>query len=250
MAEQLRDVVVVLPGIMGSVLRDAHGDDVWKLSAGSILKDLLGRGKAIKRLQLPDGIGDDHPGDGVTATALMPDMHVVPGIWTVTVGYERLLAWFRESFDVVEADPRDPDRVVNFVQFPYDWRLSNRYNARVLQQTVEPVLERFRSRPGNADARLVFISHSMGGLVTSYYVDVLGGHEVTGKVITLGTPHRGALNALVSLVNGVRKGIGPISFDLTDLSRSLPALFQLLPEYACIDAAARCRRRPRRRCRS
>ena len=130
MAEQLRDVVVVLPGIMGSVLRDAHGDDVWKLSAGSILKGLLGRGKAIKRLQLPDGIGDDHPGDGVTATALMPDMHVVPGIWTVTVGYERLLAWFRESFDVVEADPRDPDRVVNFVQFPYDWRLSNRYNAR------------------------------------------------------------------------------------------------------------------------
>ena len=51
MAEQLRDVVVVLPGIMGSVLRDAHGDDVWKLSAGSILKGVLGRGKAIKRLQ-------------------------------------------------------------------------------------------------------------------------------------------------------------------------------------------------------
>ena len=42
MAEQLRDVVVVLPGIMGSVLRDAHGDDVWKLSAGSILKGVLG----------------------------------------------------------------------------------------------------------------------------------------------------------------------------------------------------------------
>ena len=26
----------------------------------------------------------------------MPDMHVVPGIWTVTIGYERMLAWFRE----------------------------------------------------------------------------------------------------------------------------------------------------------
>ena len=48
--KQLRDVVVVLPGIMGSVLRDAHGDDVWKLSAGSILKGVLGRQrKAIKR---------------------------------------------------------------------------------------------------------------------------------------------------------------------------------------------------------
>ncbi|MGH8977299.1 MAG: esterase/lipase family protein [Acidimicrobiia bacterium] len=235
MREQLRDVVVVLPGIMGSVLRDAEGDDVWKLSAGSILKGVLGRGRAIKRLQLPEGIGDEHPGDGVTATALMPDMHVVPGIWTVTIGYERMLAWFRESFDVVEPDTREPDRIVNLVQFPYDWRLSNRYNARELQRTVEPVLERFRSRPGNEEARLVFVAHSMGGLVARYYVDVLGGHEVTAKVVTLGTPHRGALNALVSLVNGVRKGLGPIAFDLTDLARSLPALHQLLPEYACID---------------
>jgi hypothetical protein len=37
-------------------------------------------------------------------------------------------------------------------------------------------------------------------------------------------------------VNGVRKGLGPIGFDLTDLARSLPALHQLLPEYACIEA--------------
>ena len=181
MAEQLRDVVVVLPGIMGSVLRDAHGDDVWKLSAGSILKDLLGRGKAIKRLQLPDGIGDDHPGDSVTATALMPDMHVVPGIWTVTVGYERLLASFRESFDVVEADPARPGSCRQLRAVPVRLAPVEPVQRAVLQQTVEPVLERFRSRPGNADARLVFISHSMGGLVTSYYVDVLGGHEVPAR---------------------------------------------------------------------
>jgi pimeloyl-ACP methyl ester carboxylesterase len=242
MKAKLHDVVVVLPGIMGSVLRDAHGHDVWKLSAGSILHGLLGRGHSIKALQLPEGIGDDGPDDGVTATALMPDMHVVPGIWTVNIGYERLVGWFRDNFDVVEADRSDPDRVVNFVQFPYDWRLSNRYNARVLQQAVEPVLERFRARPGNADAKLAFVGHSMGGLVARYYVDVLGGHEVTSKVITLGTPHRGACNALESLVNGVRKGLGPIEFDLTALARSLPALHQLLPEYACIDAGGPLRK--------
>ncbi len=247
MAEQLNPkrlehVVVVLPGIMGSVLRDAHGDDVWELSAGSILKGVLGRLRGLKALQLPEGIGDDHPGDGVTAPALMPDMHVIPGIWTVTIGYDRLHKWFTDTFDIVEFDPNEPEqpahpeRPANFLRFPYDWRLSNRYNAQQLRKTVEPVLERFRSRPGHADAKLVFVGHSMGGLVARYYTDVLGGHEITAKVITLGTPHRGALNALDSLVNGVRKGIGPIGLDLTGLARSLPTLHQLLPEYACIES--------------
>jgi hypothetical protein len=79
------------------------------------------------------------------------------------------------------------------------------------------------------------IGHSIGGLVARSYVDVLGGHEVTKQVITLGTPHRGALNALTSLVNGVKKGFGPISFDLSGLARSMPSLHQLLPEYSCIE---------------
>ena len=236
MAEQLDNVVVVLPGIMGSVLRDAHGDDVWELSAGSILKGVFGRLRGLKALQLPEGIGDDHPGDGVTAPALMPDMHVVPGIWTVTIGYDRLHKWFADTFDIVEFDPNTPERAANYLRFPYDWRLSNRYNAQQLRKTVEPILERFRAQPGRADAKLVFVGHSMGGLVARYYTDVLGGHEITAKVITLGTPHRGAINALDSLVNGVRKGIGPIGLDLTGLARSLPALHQLLPEYACIES--------------
>ena len=64
-----------------------------------------------------------------------------------------------------------------------------------------------------------------------YFTDVLGGHEITRKVITLGTPHRGAANALDSLVNGVSKGWGPVKVDLTELARSLPGLFELLPEY-------------------
>jgi hypothetical protein len=76
----------------------------------------------------------------------------------------------------------------------------------------------------------------MGGLVARYYVDALGGHEVTRKVITLGTPYRGAANALETLVNGISKGWGPVKVDLTDLARSLPSIHQLLPEYACIES--------------
>ncbi len=237
MKHPLNDLVVVLPGIMGSALADRDGREVWGTSLGSIVKGVLTRGAAIKRLQLPAGIGDDPAPDGVTATKLMPDIHVIPGIWSVSIGYERMVAWFRDTFDVVEIG-NSGSGVANFVQFPYDWRLSNRASAVALARTVEPLLEQLRAQPGRSDAKVVFVGHSMGGLVARYYVDVLGGHEITRKVITLGTPHRGALNALDSLVNGVSKGFGPFKLDLTTLSRSLPSLFQLLPEYACIESAS------------
>ena len=242
MTHQLNDVVVVLPGIMGSTLRDREGNEVWGTSLGSIVKGVLTRGKAIKRLELPAGIGDDPAPDGVVAGALMPDIHVIPGIWSVSIGYERLISWFHDTFEVVEEDRAHPERIANFVQFPYDWRLSNRASAVALQARIEPALERFRTQRGHEDARVVFVGHSMGGLVARYYVDVLGGHEITRKVVTLGTPHRGALNALDSLVNGVSKGIGPFKLDLTKLSRSLPSLYQLLPEYACIESDAGLRK--------
>ncbi len=242
MKHQLDDLVVVLPGIMGSTLRDRNGAEVWGTSLGSIVKGVLTRGKAIKRLELPEGIGDEPAPDGVVAASLMPDIHVIPGIWSVSIGYEAMVRWFRDTFDVVEQDAAHPDRIANFVQFPYDWRLSNRASAVAVQARVEPLLERFRTQPGRADAKVVFIGHSMGGLVARYYVDVLGGHEITDKVITLGTPHRGALNALESLINGVSKGFGPFKLDLTKLSRSLPSLYQLLPEYACIESGSGLRK--------
>ena len=141
MKHQLDDLVVVLPGIMGSTLRDRNGAEVWGTSLGSIVKGVLTRGKAIKRLELPDGIGDEPAPDGVVAAALMPDIHVIPGIWSVSIGYEAMVRWFRDTFDVVEDDAARPEQIANFVQFPYDWRLSNRASAVALQRRVEPLLE-------------------------------------------------------------------------------------------------------------
>lgn len=77
----------------------------------------------------------------------------------------------------------------------------------------------------------------MGGLVARWYIEKEGGAALTRKLVTLGTPYRGALSALDQLVNGVRKSIGPIKIDLTDFARSLPSLHQLLPEYACIESS-------------
>jgi pimeloyl-ACP methyl ester carboxylesterase len=126
----------------------------------------------------------------------------------------------------------------NLVLFDYDWRLSNRWTAERLKSRVEHALARWReSARERRDATVVFVCHSMGGLVVRWYLEKLDGAEVARALVTLGTPHRGALNALEQLVNGVRKGSGPLKFDLTEFARSLPSSYQLLPEYACIEAS-------------
>ncbi|MEU9169111.1 hypothetical protein AB0D34_15125 [Streptomyces sp. NPDC048420] len=230
------DLVVVLPGIMGSTLRSPDGL-VWSPSAGALLNAVKTFGRSLTRLQLPEGIRDEHPADGVHPVALMPDLHVLPGIWTPVKGYDLLLErlrslGYRESANTPDAPAG------NLLPVPYDWRLSNRWNGRHLATLVEPALERWRAQGGPySDAELVFVCHSMGGLVARWYIEQCGGAEITRKLITFGTPYRGAAKALEQLVNGVRRGIGPLGVDLTAFARSLPSLHQLLPEYACVETS-------------
>jgi pimeloyl-ACP methyl ester carboxylesterase len=236
------DVVVVLPGIMGSTLAERDGNPVWAPSARTILRAIRRLHLHIKDFRLPDGIGDDHPDDGVQPVALFPDVHVIPGIWTPIKGYDRLVALLNRLGYHEQAPDHDAPPG-NLVAVPYDWRLSVRYNGRWLAGIVEPALERWRAQGGPyTDAQLVFVCHSMGGLVARWYIEKCGGAAHTRKLITLGTPYRGAAKAVEQLVNGVHKGLGVVSVDLTDFARSLPSTYHLLPEYACIDTGSDLRK--------
>lgn len=229
------DLVVVLPGILGSTLRQ---DDhlIWAPSAGSALRAITTLGASLRRLELPAGIGDEHPNDGVEPAGLMPDLHVLPSIWTPVKGYDQLLARLR-SLGYKEPGPSAP--AGNLIPVAYDWRLSCRYNARRLGAIIEPALQRWRDQGGPyADARVVFVCHSMGGLIARWYIEKCGGAQITRKLITLGTPYRGAARALGQLVNGAQPGLGRLRLDLTRFARSMPSLHQLLPEYACIQHGA------------
>jgi hypothetical protein len=236
------DVVVVVPGIMGSTLgrpRPEGGmDRVWAPSLGVALNAIRTFGRSLGRLELPEGIGDSPAQDGVIPLGLMPDLHILPGIWSANIGYDHLVEWLKTRFGLkTERDlqPGQPAHDINLVLFAYDWRLSNRLNGRLLGQTVRPVWEQRRTRPGCQDAKVMFLCHSMGGLIARWYVDCEDGADLARKIVTLGTPHRGAVKALDQLVNGVRlKGGLPVG--LLGLARSLPSLHQLLPAYACVEA--------------
>lgn len=234
----IRDVIVVIPGIMGSELRDREDNPLWAVSPGALAQAIRTFGKSVLRLQLPQGIGDEAPNDGVRPTALINSLHVIPGIWSPITGYDGLLGFLRSwRFHLVEEVSGNPEIIPNFIPFPYDWRLSNRYNAKRLGQVATDALERWRAQPGMEDAKLILICHSMGGLVARWFAEHEKGADLIRAIITIGTPHRGSIKALATLANGLERGVGPFSLNLTSFARSLPSLYQLLPTYDCVVTA-------------
>ncbi len=228
--QPMSDVLVVIPGIAGSVL-ESSGKEIWGISGQAIFGNLLSLGRNVKQLNLPKDIGDNEPNDGIRATRLMPDLHLLPGLWTID-GYNRLIKFLKDRFIVSEPTEQTPG---NLVLFPYDWRLSNVISAKQLSHVADRALDRWRKHTSNQDAKLVLICHSMGGLVARWFLEVLGGKELTRQLITIGTPYQGSINSLDKLVNGFSPGLGPLHINLTEFVRSLPSMYQLLPTYDCLD---------------
>ena len=232
----IRNVVIVIPGIMGSELVDARERPVWSVAPGSLVSSI--RALAANALELPRDLGDDAAPDGVVATRLLGSLHAIPGVWTPVTGYGGLLGFLRSNrFHLIERERGNPAVVPNLIPFPYDWRLSNRHNARLLAKVACDALRRWRRQPGMEKAGLVLVCHSMGGLIARWFAEQEDGAECIRAIVTVGTPHRGSLNALVSLVNGIEPGFGPLRFSLSAFARSLPSLHQLLPQYACLEGA-------------
>ena len=224
------DLIVIVPGILGSVL-EHQGKEVWGLSRQAVIGNLWSLGHNIQHLALPHGIADQEPGDGVRATRLMPDLHLLPGLWAID-GYGKLVDGLKFRFTLNEASVDQPG---NLLLFPYDWRLSNVVSAGKLAEAARRELDRWRNQTKNPNAKLVLICHSMGGLIARYFLEVLEGRQVTRTLITIGTPYQGSVNALRELVNGLSVGLGPLHLELTKLVRSLPSVYQLLPTYPCLD---------------
>ena len=220
------DVVVLLPGITGSVLAK-DGKEVWAPTPGGALRALLSLGRSLtKNLEVKD---DDWRaadlGDGVEATRLVDAAHIIPGLWKIDV-YSEIEDFLLAEFDLT--------RGVNYFPFPYDWRRDNRASAVRLAEKSRGWLAAWRAKSGNPSAQLVLVGHSMGGLVARYFVEALGGWRDTKAVVTFGTPFYGSLNAIDFLINGFHKNLGPLSVDLSPQLRSMTSVQQLVPSYRCV----------------
>ncbi len=231
------DIFVVIPGVMGSVLTKKRADGkkdlpLWSPAFSTIGRALRYRTKNLLALRLehePKSL-EDLEGD-IVAEALMPDVHIIPRFWKID-GYGALSQFVKNRFDVTPGE--------TFFEFSYDWRLDNRINAELLRQQAKRWVEA-RCAAGT-DAKLVILAHSVGGLISRYFIEVLGGWKITRRLFTIGTPHRGSLKALDFIANGyhpVAWGLKLPELDvLTQLVRSFTSTYQLLPTYPCYQDAA------------
>jgi phospholipase A1 len=119
---------------------------------------------------------------------------------------------------------------LSLVAFPYDWRKSNCIAAQALAAKLDELVERHH---GQAD--ILLIGHSMGGLIARYYLE--SGHfdsrpawGAVRKLVTLGTPHRGAPLALTAAL-GLEKRLFLSAAQVRQIANDsrYPAVYELLP---------------------
>ena len=225
---RINDLVVILPGISGSVLQK-DGKDLWANSGSAVFRILRNLGRDLEQMH----VVEDDPerpvlDDGIEATRVLSDTHIIPGLWKID-GYTAISRLITENFEVLPGKVGDP-KEANFFEFPYDWRRDNRSSAHRLKELIEEKLPAWRKYINKPDAKVILLAHSMGGLVSRYWLEALEGWPDCKALVTFGTPHRGSLDAVGTLSNGFKKAF----LDLTDAMRTFPSVHQLMPRYPAV----------------
>ncbi len=226
------DAVIIIPGIMGSTLVDAESrETLWGLNKAGWWVSAWTTGDALKRLAVTDqerngAVGRIRAGSLLRFPAFAPILQGFEPYTDLVAGIGRVVA------------DRDAIR-----EFPYDWRLSIEHNAGELAKAATCHLKRWRAHPqGSADAKLVLVAHSMGGLIARYYTHVLGAGGDVRTTVTLGTPYYGSVKAAHILASGRGAPLPLPHRRLRRLSATMPGLYDLLPFYRCLDEGTTARR--------
>jgi hypothetical protein len=231
------DAIVIVPGIMGSELVDtATGKVLWGLATPGWLAKAWLTKAGLTKLHLTQ---EEQAGE---VGRIQPTRLLRTPAWTPFLrGIEPYTKLIRD----VESVAAHPDAVLSF---PYDWRLPVEFNARLLAKAARNHLERWRVHPAHAAARrqavdqregqLVFIAHSMGGLVTHAALALGGDSDLpadTRGVMTLGTPYRGSVVA-ASILNAIQGAPLPLPHTrLSALAAGMPGVHDLLPRFPCLE---------------
>jgi hypothetical protein len=218
----VQTLVVIIPGIGGSVLRPT-GQQRGGWSAGPV--------PLARTLVWPDRLDlercpDLTPVDLVKGVTTIRGITVLPGyadlvndLETLSGGKSAVLR--RGVVDIGAAD---------VVRFPYDFRKGVAAAAQELARLLHPILQ---GRSADPARPVVIVGHSMGGLVGRYWLACCEGWRRCATLITLGTPHRGAPLALDWLVNRVRLRGVPVPRAARVL-RAWPGVWDLTPQYAAV----------------
>lgn len=219
--------VVFIPGLMGTKLRDPEsGREVWP---GSLFSAFF---RDFSDLAL-----DIDPQTLLPAPSRL-EPHAITDRVAGTDFYGSILRSLETAGGYRYSVPGSPvaDEQPRYYVFLYDWRQDNVETVRRLSRFIEQI----RIDHADPDLEVDLVGHSMGGLIARYYVrygehDVLDandfpvtmhGRSRVRRMILLGTPNLGSVEAMKSFIAGRDMGITSIP---TEILMTAPSLYQLFP---------------------
>jgi pimeloyl-ACP methyl ester carboxylesterase len=214
-------LIVIIPGLLGSVLEDTDGRRVWGPSAPDVAWRPI-RPSALSVEKNP----------ALLPVGLMPTLGVVRPVRVP--GYDRLVRKLCSTFADVRVDTAVPGRAArsdaNVLLVPYDFRVGVAAAATHVRDMVEV---RLAGSNDDRRRRVLVVGHSMGGLVARYWLGPLGGADDCRVLITVGTPHGGSPKALDLLAHGIRLGPKTL-WNVTEVFRGWRSAYDLLPRFRAI----------------
>lgn len=251
-----RNPVIVIPGILGSKLKDQPSDTVvWGAFVPGAADPQTEEGVRLIALPLQDteqvsDLKDETVPDGVLETVRVRLL----GIPLSLKAYAQIISalgaggYRDQQLALAGAIDYGSDHFTCF-QFSYDWRLDNAGNAARLLAFIKEkkafVREEYKQRFGidKSDIKFDIVAHSMGGLLTRYmlrYGDqpltpanpptvTWAGAKHVERVFLVGTPNYGSTEALTQLIDGKDLGMPFLPFYQPTVLGSFPSIYQLLP---------------------
>ncbi len=220
--------LILIPGIMGSRLRDKSTQQV--LWPGSIWR-LAFHHYGELALEIDSQTLEASPGN-IEAFALADTaagQHF----------YDTIIATLVDSGSFEVTTPGTPvkDPVTRHLYlFPYDWRLDNVATARKLSSLIDQL----RVDYGRPDLKVDIVAHSMGGIVSRYLLEfgsedvldrdeakiTMAGASKINRLILLGTPNLGSTSTIENMIDGSKMVFERI---MPETLATLPSVYQLLP---------------------
>jgi pimeloyl-ACP methyl ester carboxylesterase len=250
-----RNPIIVIPGVLGTVLRDKQtGRIVWGTFVGTYADPRRAEGAQLVALPMQRGtpLGELH--DEVAPDGVLESVKVsLLGLPVEQHAYISILrtlgaGGYRDQ-DLGRSGAIDygTEHFTCF-QFAYDWRRDNVENAKRLHEFIlekKSYVEReLKQRYGiERDVRFDIVAHSMGGLLASYYLRygaadlpadggapqiTWAGAQHVARLVMVGTPNAGSLDALTDLVEGMQLAFFLPRYSPTVVG-TMPAVYELLP---------------------
>jgi pimeloyl-ACP methyl ester carboxylesterase len=215
---------VIVPGIMGSGLARPDGTRVWLN-----LRNAVGQ----YSLSLPFALPLTESRDELRPGSLLGTDHRLPRMFGFTEYYDLLELLERAGF--VPASKTGGRGLVHHV-FAFDWRRDLVESARRLEETLDALAD----ARGDRDTRFNLVGHSMGGLITRYYLrygtaEPQPGMPVTwagarriNSVVLVAVPNAGSIHSLEAMLYGNRVGLSYTTLASSVIAR-MPSVYQLIP---------------------